>query len=194
MQCSHPSSGDSYTAVGFDPTGAQPSQGNVIGNPAFPGNTQVGTPNYAEYLVTANNDTFTELFDFGMGGATIDVNIDPNPLGSIVRTFRQQVEELYLPNDGQSDHSWQPSNTLITTFFGVNDVILVNTKPNASDYTTVLMQSYFELVQDVSQPFTICSWLSHAAMLKHSHPRRYITRARETSSSSTCRPSTACQV
>lgn len=119
--------------------------------------TEVGPPTYTEFLTETYNETFTELYDLGNGGATIDVNIDPSPYGTIVRTFRQQVDELFLPYYGNSSHFWTATNTLFTVFFGVNDVIIENNKDNASDYTTALANSYGELVEDVRQIRPCCA-------------------------------------
>lgn len=143
-------SGDSYTTTSFDVSGAQPNVGNPLGNPAYPGGTQVGSANYVDYLTLKYNESFIESFNFGFGGATIDYLIDPSPLGDLVQSLRQQVEDEFLPHYGdRQSPAWTSADTLFTVFFGINDVILVNSKSNASDYTTALMKSYADLTQEV---------------------------------------------
>lgn len=57
--------GDSYTATGFSATGSQPSSGNPLGNPSFPGNTACGNGiiNWVGYLANTYNTVLLSVYN-----------------------------------------------------------------------------------------------------------------------------------
>ncbi|KAL8816386.1 MAG: hypothetical protein Q9191_008341, partial [Dirinaria sp. TL-2023a] len=132
--------GDSYTSTGFDPNGAQPSRSNPIGNPAYPGDTNIGSPDWINYITVQFNRRFTRLFNFAYAGGTIDDLVDPSPFGAL--SFRQQVKDRFLPRYQNGGGGWAAQNSLFAIWFGMNDVMLNNAKPNASAYIDALTESY----------------------------------------------------
>ncbi|KAL9001763.1 MAG: hypothetical protein Q9188_005273 [Gyalolechia gomerana] len=143
--------GDSYTSTSFNIHGAQPSPENPLGNPAYPGATSADGPNYVDFLTTTYNQSFIQTFNLGYGGATIDPSLIGSPYGLIVQSFRQQVQEEFLPTyASNSGVGWSGSNSLFTVFFGINDVILSYAHRN-STLNFLLIKSYENLVHEVSQ-------------------------------------------
>ncbi|KAI4153132.1 MAG: hypothetical protein L6R39_001655 [Caloplaca ligustica] len=144
--------GDSYTSTSFNIHGAQPSPENPLGNPAYPGATSADGPNYVDFLTTTYNQSFIETFNLGYGGATIDPSLVGSPYGLIVQSFRQQVQEEFLPTYAtNSGVGWSGSNSLFTVFFGINDVILSYGQRN-STLNFLLIKSYENLVHQVRKP------------------------------------------
>ncbi|KAL8718971.1 MAG: hypothetical protein Q9225_003964 [Loekoesia sp. 1 TL-2023] len=143
--------GDSYTSTSFNIHGTQPNPENPLGNPAYPGATSADGPNYVDFLTTTYNQSFIETFNLGYGGATIDPSLVGSPYGLIVQSFRQQVQEEFLPTYARhSGVDWSGSNTLFTVFFGINDVILSYGQRN-STLNFLLIKSYESLVHQVRQ-------------------------------------------
>ncbi|KAL8651476.1 MAG: hypothetical protein Q9210_003231 [Variospora velana] len=143
----HGSSGDSYTSTSFNINGPQPSIENPLGNPAYPGATSANGPNYVDFLTTTYNQSFIRTFNLGYGGATIDPSLVGSPYGLIVQSFRQQVQEEFVPTYAtNSGVEWTGSNSLFTVFFGINDVILSYGQRN-STLNFLLIKSYENYVQ-----------------------------------------------
>lgn len=70
------STADSYTTTGFNATtGPQPSIGNPLGNPAYPGHTASNGPNWVDYLTTKYNHTLVLAYNLAYGGATVDSSL-----------------------------------------------------------------------------------------------------------------------
>lgn len=62
-----PSSGDSYSSVGYSPAGTHPSSANPIGNPAFPGKTTAYGANWVlRHPSTRINSTLGWVADNGI--------------------------------------------------------------------------------------------------------------------------------
>lgn len=145
----HGSSGDSYTSTSFNINGPQPSVENPLGNPPYPGATSANGPNYVDFLTTTYNRSFIRTFNLGYGGATIDPSLVGSPYGLIVQSFRQQVQEEFVPTYAtNSGVEWTGSNSLFTVFFGINDVILSYGQRN-STLNFLLIKSYENYVQKV---------------------------------------------
>lgn len=142
-------SGDSYTSTSFNIHGTQPNRDNPLGNPSYPGATSADGPNYVDFLTTTYNQSFIETFNLGYGGATIDPSLVSSPYGYIVQSFRQQVQDEFLPTyASNSGVQWSGSNSLFTVFFGINDVIL-SYAPRNSTLNFLLIKSYENLVHQV---------------------------------------------
>ena len=154
-------SGDSYTQTGFDIHGTQPNPANPIGNPAFPGSTfangpntrhpSANAPNYIGYLTAKYNKSFVETYDFGLGGATVDPAVVPSEFGRSVKSFQQQVDDVFLPSYVQQRPvPWNAANSLFTIFFGINDVIFSIGSGDPNVYYKVV-QAYEKHVNQVSR-------------------------------------------
>ncbi|KAL8812819.1 MAG: hypothetical protein Q9200_000748 [Gallowayella weberi] len=134
--------GDSYTSTSFNIHGPQPNPNNPLGNPPYPGATSSDGPNFVDFLALSYNQSYIQAFNLAYGGATIDPSLVGSPYGIIVQSFRQQVEEGFLPNYAtNSGVEWTRSNSLFTVFFGINDVILSYTQRN-STLNFLLIKSY----------------------------------------------------
>lgn len=144
-------SGDSYSTTGFDIDGAQPNRSNPIGNPAYPGSTQVGTASFVDYLATRYNQSFIELFNFATGGASIDDTIDPSPYGPAVHSFNHQVQDEFLLKYANGSHTpWTGENSLVAVEFGINDGVMINGRSNGTAIAAQLMKSYEDSLSKVS--------------------------------------------
>ena len=156
---SHFSSGDSYTTIGFSLGSIQPSSRNPLGNPGYPGATSSDGPNYIDYLTETYNHSLIETYDFGYGGATIDPSIVPNPYGSLVQSFQQQVQQEFLPNYASGGIvPWLSVNSLFTIFFGINDVNFSYQQQQTTTLNDRILQSYTKYVGQVrchQQNYTI---------------------------------------
>ncbi|KAI4207919.1 MAG: hypothetical protein LQ346_000256 [Caloplaca aetnensis] len=138
-----------FTFTSFNIHGAQPSPDNPLGNPAYPGATSSNGPNYVDFLTTTYNQSFIETFNLGYGGATIDPSLIGSPYGYIVQSFRQQVQDEFLPTYAtNSGVAWSGSNSLFTVFFGINDVILSYGQRD-STLNYLLIKSYESLVHQL---------------------------------------------
>ena len=81
-------------------------------------------------------------YNFAWAGGTVDNRIDQSPFGSV--DFHEQVRNQFVPNFGneQKYRSWSANNSIFMAFFGINDIILFKSKPNASEYIPAVVQSY----------------------------------------------------
>lgn len=142
-------SGDSYTSTLFDIHGPQPNPGNPLGNPPYPGSTSSNGPNFVDFLTTTYNRSYIETYNLGFGGATIDQLLATSPYGDIVQSFKQQVQDQFLPTYGdKAAVPWRSADSLFTIFFGINDVILTQAQRNDSlNYD--IIKSYEALVHQV---------------------------------------------
>lgn len=131
--------------------GVQPLPGNPLGNHDgyIPYSTEVGSPNYVEYLTTKYNRSLILTYNFGYPGSTIDNDIDESPYVS--SSLREQVEREFLPDFGtaQPFRSWTGNNSLFTIFIGINDIGMFVRRPNASDYITPLLESYSKATEQL---------------------------------------------
>ena len=53
----------------------QPSLGNPLGNPPYPGYTSSNGPNWVDYLTVKYNQSLVETYNIAFGGATIDSDL-----------------------------------------------------------------------------------------------------------------------
>ncbi|KAH6711806.1 hypothetical protein DL95DRAFT_527944 [Leptodontidium sp. 2 PMI_412] len=102
--------GDSYTSTNFDINGRQPSPEHPLGNTDL-GNHQTSAqgPVWIEFLTTKYNTSPVLTYNFAVGGASIPDN------------YTYQVENLFQPKYSKSKF-WLGSNTLFTSWIGINDV------------------------------------------------------------------------
>jgi len=146
--------GDSYTTVGFNVSGIQPTAGNPLGNPPYPGYTSSNGPNWVDFLTITYNKSIIRTYDLAYGGATIDSNLIV-PYEPTVISMKEQVLSEYIPIYSSKPNfaPWSASNSLFSFFIGINDV--GNTYPeyaagNRSRFDTDWIE-YARLVDRVYQ-------------------------------------------
>lgn len=142
----HTHSGDSYTSIDFSPSGAQPNASNPIGNPAFPGVDTDNGLNWVGYLISTLNDSLVLAYDFAVAGATVDSDIVPQYEPS-VRDFVQQVTEFQNHYADSEGTLWNSSNSLFTSWFGINDIVTGYAPANWSTTANETVARYFAQVQ-----------------------------------------------
>jgi len=113
------SSGDSYTATGFNPAGTPPSSGNPLGNPAYPGATTTGGENWVDYLTTTFNKSEIFTYNYAYGGAIIDPAIVPT--SDQIVCLSEQINDEFLLQIGNVV-GWTSENSLFSIFIGINDI------------------------------------------------------------------------
>ena len=119
----HSHSGDSYTQTGFNYPGAgtaQPSSGNPLGNPPYPGWTATGGENWVDYVTTTYNNSEVLTYNYAYGGAVIDRNL-VTPYQESVVTLTEQVNDQFLEQVGTVD-GWTSENALFSVWIGINDI------------------------------------------------------------------------
>jgi hypothetical protein len=103
-----------------------------------------------DFLTTTYNRSYIQTYNLGFGGATIDPSLVESPFGDLVQSFRQQLQDGFLPTYANTPAvPWDPANTLFTIFFGINDVIISYAERNSS-LNYALIKSYERLVHQVS--------------------------------------------
>ncbi|TLD25882.1 carbohydrate esterase family 16 protein [Venturia nashicola] len=143
--------GDSYTQTGFNPSGIQPSLGNPLGNPPYPGWTSSNGPNWVDYLTVEYNSSNLLTYNFADGGATIDAKL-AKPWKPEVLSLSDQVEKRYLKNYANKPPQapWALSNSLFAFWIGINDVGDTYWEKNTSRVDK-LFEKYTSLVEEVYQ-------------------------------------------
>jgi len=115
--------GDSYTATGFNPSGNKPSASNPIGNPALPGSTFSGGYSWPGYLATSFNTSQTLIYNYAVGGATVDSNL-VTPPGNGIPSFVEQTSQWKNGVASKPAYApWTSENALAGAFFGINDIL-----------------------------------------------------------------------
>jgi phospholipase/lecithinase/hemolysin len=138
-------SGDSYSETGFNLNGTKPSASNQLGNPAFPGLTTSGGPNWVGDLAKFNSQLL--IYNFASGGATINASLVAlTVIGAT--SFIDQVAEFMSNLVPPLDFApWVSNSTLFAIWVRNTDVVLAW---NQSDWSTLcqqLIDSYFQQVQ-----------------------------------------------
>ena len=136
-------SGDSYSQTGFNIASTKPSSLNPLGNPAYPGYTTSGGPNWIGYLVKNHNTSLLLSYNFADGGATVNA--------SLVKPFRPTVKSLIDQVKIFSDSiankpsyaSWTAETGLFAVWLGVNDVGNSYSRTNETGLYLQIMDSYF---------------------------------------------------
>jgi len=144
--------GDSYTTTGFNATsGPQPSAGNPLGNPKYPGNTASDGPNWVDYLTVKYNDSLVLTYNLAYGGATVDSALVAQYLPTVL-SLEEQIQTEFVPlYGGQKLATWEPSTTLFAIFIGINDVgnsYAATASGNTTIYNAILSE-YASLVNQL---------------------------------------------
>ncbi|CAE7128047.1 unnamed protein product [Rhizoctonia solani] len=107
--------GDSWTAMN-DSTGAYPPPPPVfLGTYSMAGGRASNGPTWTEYIA---NDTSSEVHPYAIGGAVTDLTLWPTAIARKINinSFTNQTKIFLSQNN-----TWDPSTTLYTIFFGIND-------------------------------------------------------------------------
>lgn len=144
-------SGDSYTTTGFNNTvGPQPSAGNPLGNPPYPGFTASNGPNWVDFLTVQYNSSLVLTYDLAFGGATVDSSLVA-PFEPTVLSVAEQVLDEFFPTYASSPAiaPWSTDDTLFAVFIGINDV--GNSYFEGVPATTTLNDEIFDVYSGLVQ-------------------------------------------
>jgi len=114
--------GDSFSDTEFDIYGEQPNDIHLLGN------SHNVKPVWVDYL-TSKYHTQSPLhtLNFARGGSVVDSKLVKNTIGtSLYHQIRNDFIPLYTNtiNSSRLAAPWDPSTTLFTVWFGINDVVL----------------------------------------------------------------------
>ena len=152
-------SGDSYTATGFDVGGTQPSLGNPLGNPPYPGEgTSSNGILWIDVDTVKYNKTPVLTYNFAFGGATIDHSVvAANPK---LKTMTEQVKDFEDNYVGNGNAVWNGDNSLFSIFIGINDIGNSWTQPNWSEYAkSIILQAAIKARIKPLTKMTLIDWL-----------------------------------
>nr|POE87834.1 acetylesterase [Quercus suber] len=142
--------GDSYSRTGFHLEGEQPSYSNPLGNPPLPGKTSSNFLNWVGFLTVGWNMSAIQTVNFARGGATVDHELVR--VGSTVKTFRNQVQDLYPEYSRHlTSFEWKPQNTLHCIWIGFNDIVNARRKSKDDLIFEKIFVSYPKLVEELYQ-------------------------------------------
>ncbi|EME81427.1 carbohydrate esterase family 16 protein [Pseudocercospora fijiensis CIRAD86] len=142
--------GDSYTATGFNVSGAQPCVDNPLGNPPFPGHTSSNGPNWVDYLTLDYNATYLQTVNLAYGGATVDSAL-VTPYLPTVLSVKQQIQDEYQKTyaNHPATFAWKAKNTLFAIWIGINDVGNAYAWSNSSQVYPKIWSTYSSLVEEL---------------------------------------------
>jgi len=143
--------GDSYTQTGFNNTlGPQPSVGNPLGNPPYPGFTSSNGPNWVDFLTVQYNASVLLTYNLAFGGATVDSSLVA-PFEPTVLSVVDQVFDEFFPTYAAAPAiaPWKSADTLFAVFIGINDV--GNSYFNGVPATTTLNSEIFDVYSGLVQ-------------------------------------------
>jgi hypothetical protein len=146
--------GNSYTNVGFDPNGAEPSPSNPFGNTDSDicGNTDLtGGPNWAVHLTNKLNSTPILAYDFAFNCATVDKTVvdvsgpgrpcactEGHYIVDQVQQFKQVLEK------GSDEGIFTEINTLFAVWIGINDAHQSHDRPDVESLMGEVVTRYFD--------------------------------------------------
>jgi phospholipase/lecithinase/hemolysin len=139
--------GDSYSQTGFEVGSSKPSSANPLGNPAYPGYTTSGGPNWIGYLVREYNASAVYSFNFAYGGATVNASL-VKPYQPTVKSLIDQVKQFSDSIASKPSYApWTAATSLFGIWMGVNDVGNSYGNANVTDLHEKIMEDYFEQVE-----------------------------------------------
>ena len=112
--------------------------------------------NYIGFLTTKYNESFIKTYNLGYGGATIDQAIVGSAFGPFVRSFWDQVNNVFHPTyagNMTGTFRWKSNDSLFIIFFGINDAVNTYNRPNNDALGYAQIKSYENLVNQVSSNF-----------------------------------------
>ena len=145
------SSGDSYTATGFNAaTGPQSNSCNPLGNPPYPSYTSSDGPNWVGFLSTTYNESLILTYNFAQDGAIVDSSLVP-PYLPTTPSMKHQIQNDFSPRYGNqtSFTPWTSNDSLFGFFIGINDIGNSYTQKNKSDVQTNIFVEYANLLEEV---------------------------------------------
>jgi hypothetical protein len=133
-------SGDSYSQTGFNIALTKPSSANPLGNPAYPGYTTSGGPNWIGYIV---KNYIINSYNFADGGATVNASL-VKPYKPTVKSLIDQVK-LFSDSiaNKPSYAKWTNGTAVFMVWLGVNDVGNSYSSANVTPLLGKIMDSYF---------------------------------------------------
>jgi hypothetical protein len=147
------SSGNSYTNIGFDPNGIQPSPSNPMGNSDF-SNIDAALaqgPNWAVDLTTVFNKTSLLTYDLAFNCATVDKSIvdnsGPCPWADGHQIVDQVGQFKQILTKGSEFGTFNGDNSLILIWVGINDAHLSYGRNDTDSLMLKVVNKYFEEVQ-----------------------------------------------
>ncbi|KAK4505125.1 hypothetical protein PRZ48_003088 [Zasmidium cellare] len=145
--------GDSYTSTRFLPKNAPPSFENPFGNPPIPGNVSQKRPLWSDFAVMKYNKSQLTAINLSWGGATIDDELLV-PFMDVIEGLNRQVAGHWTDkySGGGSDavnFHWQSHDTLITFWFGINDIIRAFQWENRTEVWKKDLTTYRESIEKV---------------------------------------------
>ncbi|KAJ3546050.1 hypothetical protein NM688_g5554 [Phlebia brevispora] len=142
--------GDSYTQTDFDINGTQPTIGNPLGNPPYPGYTAVGGTNWIDVDTVQYNNSLILTFNYAYGGATINATLVA-PYEPTVLSLGDQVNQFLTTAASKPSYAeWTSENALFSFWIGINDIGNSYYEPgDRSAFSDTLLDNYFELVQEI---------------------------------------------
>ncbi|KAJ6263168.1 Acetylesterase [Drechslerella dactyloides] len=143
----HPTIGDSSTQTGFDPNGIQPSVGNPMGNPPYPGWTSSGGINWIDVATAKYNRSTVLTYNLAYGGATIDANLVAPYASNVLSLTDQTNQFLSIYANSPASAPWSPSNTLFSVFIGINDISNAWWRSDWLTFVDTLITAQFALVE-----------------------------------------------
>ncbi|KAH9485986.1 Acetylesterase [Psilocybe cubensis] len=147
-----PYSGDSLSTTGFNITGPLPNTLNPLGNPPFPGVTEVGGENWVGFATASFNNTVVLTYNFANSNATIArATLTPTSSSAqpYVTSLVDQVD-LFLSSVGNASESapWTSANALFSIWMGSQDISLgFNTQQDQSSSSDTLIATYCTQVE-----------------------------------------------
>lgn len=140
--------GDSYTATGFDISGAQPSLSNPLGNPPYPHTTTSGGDNWVDIVVYNSTRKDTVAYNYAVGANFVNMTAAQGqayaPSGPVKELKDQMDQFRQLPKT----ILWNATNSVFFNFFGVNDIAVQVFSGRSYDNATKI------LAPDMSNYFT----------------------------------------
>jgi len=136
--------GDSYTQTGFSTSGTQPSSGNPLGNPTYPGYTSSGGANWVDLVTTKYKLSTILTYNLAIGGATVDSSLVAPSGGSTVTDEVNTWLSSYA--NKPSSAPWSSDNTLFSIFIGINDLGSTIGRSDIVSYTDQILTAEFNLV------------------------------------------------
>ncbi|KAL9044664.1 MAG: hypothetical protein Q9214_002212 [Letrouitia sp. 1 TL-2023] len=132
--------GASYTSTGFNwLKGDQPSLAHPLGN-SLRGSNVADGPNFIEYMTLEYNSSTTVTYNFAFAGAEVNKSITTKPDGN---DMGHQVGSFILYSENPNTNpQWTADDSLVISFFGINDIRAVYNSPNSSSITDAVFKSY----------------------------------------------------
>lgn len=126
--------GDSFTTTWFNWRDNPPSPATPLGNPPYPGFTSASGANWIDLLTIKYNQTFLQTYNFAIGGAAVDQDIQLGPLlfgldpfEPDQRSLKDQVQRDFITGyaykNAPAAPEWNGGNALFAIWIGINDVV-----------------------------------------------------------------------